>query len=455
MNQKKLNYLLVLLFFFLIFSLFLINIPANRIQADIANLNQIEQPENQNFAETQLEIDLSAESTTYKRETIATVSGIYLPGDLFRTYRIIADLTTHNELYLQFTIEWNADSPLWNNNFNFFRSSPIVNDYNNSYEALKQLVQNEEIVEVLKISSRSFRLHSSTIPEFDTITKSVSNQSIFVIEEKIIVKETTAFVLNLFEPFKFDLNDVQLGSLSNFKFESEFNINDGTNAFIHESLQLSASGSLLKRNTTTKGYNGELRFDYDTRNLESYRRAFTELPYDVNWKITIPSDQQIKSIEFDTEFLGQADNNVDEIGGINPDQKNLLEFNFKTDDLVPASVIFSTNPPVVEIWAQISLSDYLSFAGSVFIGLIAVVKVIPFYFSRRSTGGYKKKLHKTVLKNNWKEFEQIKQDSLDRYLKGKISLGQIESILNEVKIIKENFDTIQKVTNNNSEQDPH
>lgn len=454
MILKKSHNKFVLLFFLLILSLFLTNVPTNNIQADIMNINQFEEPENQNFAETHLEIDLTGVGTTYKRETNARVSGTYLPEDQFRVYRIFADLTTHNELYLQFTIEWNADSPPWNNNFNIFRNSDLVRDYNQSYEALRQLVQNEEVVQVLKISSRSFRLHNFTDQIFDELTKTDINQTIFLIEEKIVIKETTAFVLDLFEPFKFDLNDVQLSSLSNFKFESEFRAEDESTANIHESLQLSASGSLLTANSTTKGYNGELRFDYDIfpERLEFFQRAFANLPQDVNWKITIPSDQLIDSINYDDEFKQRKDN-VDEIGGINPTQENILEFNFKTGDLVPASVTFSTKPPVVEIWQQISLSDYLSFAGSIFIGLVTVVKVIPYYFSRRNTGGYKKKLHRSVLKNNWVEFDQLKQDALDRYLRGKISLSQIQSILNEIKIIKDNFETVKKVANNNSKQE--
>jgi hypothetical protein len=48
-------------------------------------------------------------------------------------------------------------------------------------------------------------------------------------------------------------------------------------------------------------------------------------------------------------------------------------------------------------------------------------------------------MFKKFLKNELKDFDLIKQHALDKYLKGKLSLGQIQGILEHIRVIKENI----------------
>ena len=84
-------------------------------------------------------------------------------------YIINVDLTTHQELYIQISVEWDNTS-IWSNNFDNFKNSPQVQGYNQSLQALQQLVKNKEVIDVLKIESRSFRPVNSTFIDFTTNT---------------------------------------------------------------------------------------------------------------------------------------------------------------------------------------------------------------------------------------------------------------------------------------------
>jgi hypothetical protein len=362
LNKITKNSMILSLTFLIVLNILFFNI--SHINSSKNDQNQTG-PENNgpNKAFSEIQIGLTETTTTYQRKTDADIGLNFFPDDLYRRYQIIADLTTHRELYLQFFIQWDTETAPWPT-FDAFNNSPLVINFRDNNEALRQLVLNEEVVQVLDVTSSSFRTHSFTFTEFHEDETQVTNKTFWEIEQKIVVKETTAFLLNLFEPFNFDLNEVELGSLTNFKFESEFFVTDENNAFIHEKLQLSAQGSILKANTTTNGYDAEFAFsDFNPEILGNFFRAFADLPQVIEYKVSVPSTQEITGSSVDKRYLN-APYAKENILIIDNNQKYVFTARFISDDLVPVYISFTTAPPELEIWQQFSLSDYLSFAGS-------------------------------------------------------------------------------------------
>jgi len=387
------------------------------------------------WADNAIEVSLSGSGITYERQTFVEVASPTDPTIFL--WSAVVELTTHSDLLVQIRLHFDPDE--WNNNFQTFLNSPrIQNDYFNNSKAFNDLLRVPIDDSFFGISSRSFR----TINDVFFNQEENKPESTFVIEERIVLRETSAFILALNEPFPFDLNNIQLGTLTNFRYEILFET-QGTTSVTRESVKLSSAGGPLELNSKTSGYSGTIAFSqFDTQELGNYSSPNVEGGQILAYTIELPSGQEIDSAStsFDTEFttrLANQDEGFEELDM--ESQSNFMWFWFETGDLVPQSVSFQTAPPVIPIFEQFSTTDYLSFGASGLIGLLTVFKGLPAYLHYRSSGKFRSKLARTMRDGKHQEFQAIQDDVFNKFSSGKLSLRQYNDVTAYANAIEQGF----------------
>ncbi|MHA1228406.1 MAG: hypothetical protein ACTSPV_16880 [Candidatus Hodarchaeales archaeon] len=188
MNKSNLKEICLLV----IFSFFILNSlhPSSYNYTASANLSQGDFEDN--IAGTNVNVTLSDSTTLYERST-------YLPNPetevLMQRFFVLAKLTTHGDLLVQFDVEFLSDvNPDWNGNLTLFKNSSDA-DYFRNYHALRDIVNVN--ISLLEISSSSIEIFQDN----RTDPQEGVDKVFFIIEQRVVIKQTTAFLLVLPEPF--------------------------------------------------------------------------------------------------------------------------------------------------------------------------------------------------------------------------------------------------------------
>ncbi len=385
------------------------------------NQVQLRQDQSEESAHTTVNITLTDTTTTYKRITDFP-NPEEEPG--IRRYFAIAKLTTHSDIFLRFNVEFSTTD--WNGNFDLFKNSSLVDDFKN-YQALKQLIPFN--ISTLDIEVSSLELHHENFSE---------TEEFFVIEQMMVLRQTTTFLIALPEPFMFDLNRLELGQLSDFHYESEYvNDEESSDRHVHEEVRIKAPGTALDYIPSTQGYSGFVYLtpsQFDTPEpVPRYQRYFTDSSQDITLSIKLPVRQTI-SFDFDSVYKTKVSDGERD----NSKEGNIATFMFASDSYLPHYIKLSS---YTEFLAQFSLSDYFSIGLSGLIGLITVVKGIPYFFRRRSFNNFKKSLHGAVEEKDTTKFESLQEKALNDFMRGKLSASQVEEVRSVVQLLKRYMDT--------------
>ncbi|MHA1450557.1 MAG: hypothetical protein ACTSP4_14200 [Candidatus Hodarchaeales archaeon] len=250
--------------------------PLESIAAPVEN-NSVNQ--NETIAFSNIKIKLDSSSIDYSRDThIDRIEN--LPDIPIWFYRANADLTTHSDILLDISVEFKPDAdPTWNNNYTAFKNSPLVRTYRSEYFALEALMFTN--ISLLGLKTESFSTDSHIYYDFE----SGSTQQLFCINHQIVITEATSFLLELQEPFKFDLNNIQLGRIYDFSLFMVYNTNpEGFNE-INEHVRIRAPGTPLEETTDGKGMKGDIYFSsFEPERTEPYvtRHLISKSFYQVN-----------------------------------------------------------------------------------------------------------------------------------------------------------------------------
>jgi hypothetical protein len=380
-------------------------------------INNVTQPPNNQTAFTVINVTISEDSTLYTRRTFIDSAQEY-PG--IRRYSAIGKLTTHGDIFLRFNIEFLPTS--LNQTFAEFKNSTTVNDYKN-FIALEQLVPFN--ISLLEKTTDSFETRQEIFYNFETKT----NHTFYTIEQMVVLRQTTTFLLALREQYQFDLNKLELGQLSDFHFLMEyFNDEDmGGGLHVMEEVRIKAPGSPLEYITNTKGFSGLIYLtQWDVDRVPQYTRHFAHADQNIILEIKLPREQEI-SFDFDSHYKTEVSSGEQ----VNSKKANKAVFEFDSDAILPHYVKIDSLTP---FWAQFTLADYLSVGVGALVGLISVVKGLPYFWSRRSFGNFKQSFHSAV--DNPSQFEALQQKALNRYMSGKLTSSQFEEIRSEVRMLK-------------------
>ncbi|MHA2298037.1 MAG: hypothetical protein ACXAEU_18825 [Candidatus Hodarchaeales archaeon] len=389
-------------------------------------------PQESGDAHSNINITFDEESTKYSREThiwdVQTDPGM----ELLR-YNAFAHFTTHEDILFDFHLEFNTTHFEWNNNFTNFNNSFIVKDYRQEYLAIRHLSPIE--VDLLDVGPEQFDVGNDTRFDPENPQNKISS---FFINHQVIIRETTAFILALEEPFRFDLNNIQLGQIKDFQlhvfFEKELKI-------YNEYLTLSAVGSPFVEVSATKGLSGIIRLgeDYNPTEVHKLFRAFGSADQTIEMQFNLPKEQLLSYRLDYGEFEDQKDLFT---SSIPITTRNTISFSFETNDWMPVGIIIDTSVP---IWEQFSVTDYLSYAASATIGLIALLKGLPFYFRRRGIGGLRKKLYNAASINDWVAFDNVLNEGRDRQMNRKMSSDQYRSLISESDLLREQYSKTKEI----------
>ena len=384
------------------------------------------QPTSSGEAQSQINITLDENSMQYERETFVTDIDTPMGFELIR-YNAYAIYTTHEDILLNFHMEFNTT--LWNGNFTLFNNSQVVRDYELEYIAIQHLTFVE--VELLDVGPEMFIVQNGTFfdPENPTEEKEV-----FFIDQRVVIRETTAFLLSLDEPFRFDLNEIKLGQIQDMQLEVFFDKDHGV---YDERLRLSAEGSPLDSVTSTNGLSGVIRLseDFSFQEVPKFNRAFGSVNQTIRMQFTLPAEQTL------TYFFTYGDFAA-EIGlfatDVVEDSKNSMTLEFTTDDWMPVGIAVSTFIP---FWEQITLTEWVSYIGSGIIALFTVIKGIPFFLRWVRLGQLRKHLYKAARSKDYGKFNDVMKYAQEVHLKRKITADQYRSLLFERTILKPQFST--------------
>ena len=416
----------------LLTSLILAGLVTNSPSRAFANV--VQGPPVAQDVQTAINVTFTESSQTiYERSTRASKSGPGADQFIIR-YSTVIDLTTHQDLYIQFTIDF---SPLkWNNNFaNFSSNVEIQNLYNRTYKALTSLLRNEiDVLQVLGITARSFFLRNSSL-----FISNVQTQ-VFEIEEKIVLHEATAFILNLQEPFRFDLNAVELGTLSNFHFESIYELKSQTSSQITEKLVISAPGTPLEFDAASQGYYGDVYLRDHPGPIPSYQRDFFVSEQDITFTLVLPASQVITKVNYDAGFSNPDFPNTTDPESASGNQYVAV---FTSGSTAPAYISLVSEKP---IWAQFSLSDYLSWGVSGLVAAIGLLRGVPFLLGRKKTSGFHHEMRRGALEGNWPTVDGVLKNAFESLLKGKMGQKQFQDLVSEHDVIRTFMKNTQHIT---------
>ena len=248
----------------------------------------------------------------------------------------------------------------------------------------------------------------------------------YIISQQVILRETTAFISALSEPFKFDNNFIELGSLHDFNFKVLYQknvVNGKLTENYHEDLKLVSEGSPLTYVGSSKGYQGDIYFtDHQPEPLGNFPRQ--DVKQTIVYKFTLPSGQSIH-LGYDPTYSNSLDNSNANTATISGSSFSL---SFNTGDLLPNFISVSSDTPLLN---QFSITDYASWALAILTGIVAILRGLPFYLQRRSTRGIRKNLRKLASQNKADAISKELVEAYNKYIGGKLSLNQYKSIKEE------------------------
>ncbi|MHA1713107.1 MAG: hypothetical protein ACTSW4_03560 [Candidatus Ranarchaeia archaeon] len=247
-----------------------------------------------------------------------------------------------------------------------------------------------------------------------------------------MIRETTAFILALDEPFRFDLNNIQLGQLEDFKLQVFF---DKQHRVYDESLCITAVGSPFEEVTSTKGLTGTIKFseEYQPTQILMLNRAFGSVNQSIIMRFNLPKEQTLRYTFDFGQFEGQQSFFTTEV---TRPTKNSISFSFNTGNWMPIGVKIDSYPP---LWEQISVSEYLSFAGSLVLVMLTIVKGTPYYLRRRRINKLRRKLYSAAADNDWTSFEAVMSDASEKHINMKITAEQFKSLYFDSNLLKKRF----------------
>jgi hypothetical protein len=406
--NRKLMYIII----FILLFIFTTNIAETNF-----GTSEIHQQEELSNAFTKVNITLSDTDTLYHRETHVHNVQTDLPMDRFF---MLGKLTTHGDMLVSLDVEYSAANEDWNNSKTIFANSSEVKHYT-SFNATRDLLGVN--ITLLEITTDSFEIHEENRTEGKA----------FVINQQIIFKQTTAFLLSIREPFQFGLNRLELGKISDFHYQFEYIHFGEEPAFVMESVRIKAPGSAIEHIPNISGYSGTIYlsdFPYDPMPVPNFDRPFVHAPQDIMVSIKLPIGQNEINYDFDSYFK----NKVGSQGPNAQQTKNLLTFHFNHNSYLPHAIYINSVTPFLE---QFSISDYLSMLAGVFAALFTVLRGVPYMLNRRSFNRYKGNLLKAVEKSEWKKLEELEKDAHDRFLARKLSTSQYEELNQLLAIIRE------------------
>ncbi len=418
-RMMKISAMTILLLMSLFFFVMTMNGSAAPIQEE-KNPRDAAPPKS--WAFSRINITFNDDSTiTYQRQTTVENSSIQDPRILH--FLAEAAITTHDEILLLTRTEFpsTADAA-WNNSLEAFRNSSMVEEYNRTFLSLQGVTLMDR--DILGISNTVLEIF-----EFQQ-----DNSKIFVIEQFFLIRETTAFIMGLqdSETFNFGRNSIQLGKLTDFQLHVFYSKEPNQPAQVNEEVLIRAPGGPLEYNSVTKGYVGSIHLtDFQPELLGSYERQFTRASQRVVLTFQLPAKQRI-SYGFDSEYTSKVDVSALETNKIHV-EKNLATFIYDTGDWIPNTITINS---VIPLLAQFEATDYLSWAVSGIIGIIATLKGLPVLFKRLSMGKMKKKLHLAATTGELDKIDQYLNEAREKFLKGKLSARQLENIEIEALMLK-------------------
>ncbi|MHA2306001.1 MAG: hypothetical protein ACXACU_11465, partial [Candidatus Hodarchaeales archaeon] len=368
---------------------------------------------------TDINLTLFEDTVIYERTTNTNPTEIPPELENARRTEVIVTLTTHSDLMLTFFGEFYADQ--WNDSITLFKNSTLVNRYEN-FEPLKRLVPDVDNITLLELTRSSLRIEA----------RNETPSNLFIIEQSIILRQSTAFILALHEIFQFDRNKIELSQITDFFLRSEYVSFEG-DEFKHnsESVRIKAPSTILDYITHRKGYSGRIYLSNweEPEPVPPYFRGYGVIPQEIRVSITLPTGQNEVSYKFDINYTQEV--STSEFDIVN--SKNSISIMFPSDSYLPYYIDLDSSTPLLE---QFSLSDYFSMAIGAFAGLFTLLKGLPYYLNRRSFNKYKKALHLASEKGTTTDFENIQAEIKDKFLQRKLSASQLEDIKKEIQYLR-------------------
>ncbi|MFX0206889.1 MAG: hypothetical protein ACFFDT_12960 [Candidatus Hodarchaeota archaeon] len=425
--MSKRKFRLVSCLFLISFCLLFLTISNSGLSSpvDYKNINQEGPP----IANTIVNVTFRDSDTIYQRLTF--LPGPELSGiaqEIFR-YFAIAKLTTHSDILFEFNIEFDSQYPEWNGNYTLFQNSSIIEDYKNKFRALEELVPvNNTLLQITSSSFETFQFNH-------TFEQTGEETQIFGLHQVLIFRETTAFLLSLPEPFLFDLNKLELSQLSDFHFLHEFfNPGDGRTE-IREEVRIKAPGSALEYVSSTEGYSGTVYLadnSYDINEVPKYARYFGVIPQNIQLTLELPSDQDL-SFDYDSIYKSSVGSEEQ----VSTKKGNKVTFFFDSEGSLPYYVKITSVTP---IWAQFTLAEIASMAFGGLMGLVTLLKGLPYLWGRRSYGKFVQSFHNAVEKGDLSSFEALQEKAWDDFIRGKLSSGKFEDVQTEINLLQSYLD---------------
>jgi hypothetical protein len=377
--------------------------------------------------------------TLYQRLTFLPspeLSGI--AQEIFR-YFAIAKLTTHADILFEFNIEFDSQYPEWSGNYSVFQNSSIIEDYKRKYRALEELVPvNSTLLQITSSSFETFRFnHTSELTG--------EENEIYGIHQVLIFRETTAFLLSLPEPFLFDLNKLELSQLSDFHFQHEFFNPEGDQPHIFEEVRIKAPGSALEYVSSTEGYSGTVYLadnPWDINEVPKYARYFGIIPQSIQLTLELPSGQDL-SFDYDSTYKSSMGSEEQ----VSTKKGNKVTFFFSSESNLPYYVKITSVTP---IWAQFTLAEIASMAFGGLMGLVTLLKGLPYLWGRRSYGKFVQSFHNAVEKGDLSSFETLQEKAWNDFIRGKLSSGKFEDVQTEINLLQSYLDKKPKEESNST-----
>ncbi len=386
----------------------------------IPYLVQQEGPE-EGVAGTNINVTLNSAETIYHRNTFLPKAEDIGIGILH--YSAIAKLTTHGDIFFEIVVEFSTDNTTdWQSNYTQFKNSQQVKDFKN-FDALHDIVPVN--ISLLENITSSFSIwEEPNHPEFGRL---------FGIEQRVVLRQTTVFLLTLPEPFQFDRNKLELSQLSDFHFESVYHYDkENDERSIFELVRIKAPGSVLEYIPAVKGYSGIIYMTgWEPEDVPRFQRRFADARQHITLMIKLPIQQDI-DFSFDSQY---SDNPLTNKRG------NIAIFEFPPVGKIPYYIKITSQIPFLE---QFSLTDYVGMAFGALAALITTVKGIPYFWNRRSFKKYIKGLRTAVDKGNMSEFKLLQEKAVNKYVSGKFSTNQFEEVRKEIQTLKRLKETTTK-----------
>jgi hypothetical protein len=373
---------------------------------------------------TDINLTLFEDTVIYERTTNTNPTEIPPELENARRTEVIVTLTTHSDLMLTFFGEFYADQ--WNDSITVFKNSTLVNRYEN-FEPLKRLVPDVDNITLLELTRSSLRIEA----------RNETPSNLFIIEQSVILRQSTAFILALHEIFQFDRNKIELSQVTDFFLRSEYVSFEG-DEFKHnsESVRIKAPSTILDYITSRKGYSGRIYLSNweEPEPVPPYFRGYGVIPQEIRVSITLPTGQNEVSYKFDINYTQEV--STSEFDIVN--SRNSISIMFPSDSYLPYYIDLDSSTPLLE---QFSLSDYFSMFIGLLAGLFTLLKGLPYYLNRRSFNKYKKALHLASEKGTTTDFEKVQTEIKEKFLKRKLSASQLEDIKKEIQYLRKSEGT--------------